>query len=181
MSKLEQMADFFADLAAFFEAAKVLSILIGIALFLLRIFAAWTLYKIAEEKGYARARFFWLPFLLGAVGALTVVALTDLRTVPQAGMPPQYAPVPIPQPPTAYAPVPPVQSPVPQPPVQPQSPAPVVQPQKTAPVRTAKEGHFFCPTCGTEQKSNREVCFICGTRFRRETPAHMEQDLYNEW
>ena len=37
-------------------------------------------YRVAEMKGYTQKKYLWLPFLLGAVGYMLVIALPDRRT-----------------------------------------------------------------------------------------------------
>ena len=34
-------------------------------------------YKVAQEKGYSEKKYLWLPFLLGVIGFLLVIALPD--------------------------------------------------------------------------------------------------------
>ena len=41
---------------------------------------AMEFYRVAEMKGYTQKKYLWLPFLLGAVGYMLVIALPDRRT-----------------------------------------------------------------------------------------------------
>ncbi len=41
-------------------------------------------YKVAQAKGYSEKKYLWLPFLLGVIGYLLVVALPDRGNTPKA-------------------------------------------------------------------------------------------------
>lgn len=55
----------------------LLALLAGTVIFLIRFFIAKEFYKAATAKGWNSRRYFWLPFLLGLVGYLLVIALPD--------------------------------------------------------------------------------------------------------
>lgn len=56
----------------------VLLILTGCALMLWVMYLiANEFYKAAQAKGYSEKKYLWLPFLLGVVGYLLVIALPD--------------------------------------------------------------------------------------------------------
>ena len=40
-------------------------------------------YKVAQEKGYSEKKYLWLPFLLGMIGYLLVIALPDRGNIPK--------------------------------------------------------------------------------------------------
>ena len=40
-------------------------------------------YKIAQEKGYSEKKYLWLPFLLGVIGFMLVIALPDRGNAPK--------------------------------------------------------------------------------------------------
>lgn len=40
--------------------------------------------RIAAEKGFDEAKFFWCPFLLGLIGYMMVIALPDRKQKPAA-------------------------------------------------------------------------------------------------
>lgn len=40
-------------------------------------------YKAAQAKGYSEKKYLWLPFLLGAVGYMLVIALPDRGNTPK--------------------------------------------------------------------------------------------------
>ena len=40
-------------------------------------------YKVAQEKGYSEKKYLWLPFLLGMIGYLLVIALPDRGNTPK--------------------------------------------------------------------------------------------------
>lgn len=41
-------------------------------------------YKIAQAKGFSQKKYLWLPFLLGFIGYLLVIALPDRANTPKA-------------------------------------------------------------------------------------------------
>ena len=59
---------------------KVITILTLVIVIVVYYFVAKEFYKVAEMKGYSERRYFWIPFLLGVIGYLLVVALPDKKT-----------------------------------------------------------------------------------------------------
>ena len=41
-------------------------------------------YKVAQAKGYSEKKYLWLPFLLGIIGFLLVIALPDRGNIPRS-------------------------------------------------------------------------------------------------
>lgn len=149
--------DFFDDLGDLIQQLKALWIILSLALLAFRIFAGVTFYKIAEEKGFARARFFWFPFLLGVFGAVCVAALPDRKMEVEAAAAAEQEVVRREQ----------------------SKPADIFQSGQQRSVNTSRpeersvetgatiqngseEGFIFCTNCGIKQKVNRGVCFRCG-------------------
>ena len=63
----------------------LLLIIAGCALMLwVHYLIAKEFYKAAQAKGYSEKKYLWLPFLLGIIGYLLVVALPDRGNTPKA-------------------------------------------------------------------------------------------------
>lgn len=139
-----------------------LIILAAALLFLIQYLIANEFYVIAQDKGYPRKKYLWLPFFLGPIGYLLVVALPD-----HSGFAPTYNEASKETPPkndfeatprpTSAVPVDTKVTPV-------SATVPVVA--KVTPVSVSNEC-ICCPICGQSQPADRNVCWNCGAKFER--------------
>ncbi len=61
---------------------EFLIILGSILLLWIAYLIAQEFYKVAQAKGYSEKKYLWLPFLLGIIGFLLVIALPDRGNIP---------------------------------------------------------------------------------------------------
>ncbi len=148
-----------------------LGFILGLILY---IWAAVEIRNAAYDKGYEGARYFWLPFLLGPAGWLTIVALPDLKL--RKAMESIAAKL---DRPTATPTAPPsatlserrdMQQPASQRPATAQKGKPVTayDHEPVAPMPGGSGGSEICPVCGEVQRAGRMICWNCGVPFRRE-------------
>lgn len=132
-------------------------ILIGIAALAFLCLIAKEFANVAKEKGYSQKKYFWYSFLLGIIGYLLVVALPD-RGKKQERIVVTAPTIPVKNERAEDAQI--EQKPIEQ------------KPKERVKLEQAKvvivDDKIECPSCGTKQKGNRNVCYNCGCKFIKE-------------